>query len=120
MGYEFWPEALGSTVRRAWAETGHLPVLISENGVAVTDDRRRIEYVQRALRGVQDALTDGIEVLGYTYWSALDNFEWAFGYGPTFGLIAVDRVTQERSVKPSGRWLGAVAQHNGPRGVLPS
>ena len=120
MGYEFWPEGLESTVRRAWAETGHVPVLVTENGVAVTNDRRRIDYVQKALLGVQAALIDGIEVLGYTYWSALDNFEWAFGYGPTFGLIAVDRATQQRTVKPSGRWLGAVAQHNGARGLLPS
>jgi beta-glucosidase len=120
MGYEFRPEALEFTVRRAWAETNHLPVLITENGVAVTDDRRRIEFVARALRGVQAALTDGIEVLGYTYWSALDNFEWAFGYGPTFGLTAVDRFTQQRTVKPSGRWLGDVARQNGAPGLLPS
>jgi len=117
MGYEFWPEALEATVRRAWAETGHVPVLITENGVAAGDDGRRIEYVQRALRGVRDSLNDGVDVLGYTYWSALDNFEWVFGYRPTFGLIAVDRFTQQRTVKPSGRWLGEVARYNGSRGI---
>ncbi len=117
MGYEFWPEALEATVRRAWAETGHVPVLITENGVAVADDARRIEYAQRALRGVRDSLNDGVDVLGYTHWSALDNFEWVFGYGPTFGLIAVDRFTQQRTVKPSGRWLGEVARYNGSRGI---
>jgi beta-glucosidase len=117
MGYEFWPEALASTVRRAADETGHIPILITENGVATTDDHRRIEFVRRALQAVRGALNDGIDVLGYTYWSALDNFEWAFGYGPTFGLIGVDRVTQQRTVKPSGRWLGDVARHNGSRGL---
>jgi beta-glucosidase len=115
MGYEFWPEALESTVRRAWAETGGVPVLVTENGVAVADDRRRIEYVETALRGVENVLRDGVEVLGYTYWSALDNFEWAFGYGPTFGLVGVDRATQQRTVKPSGHWLGEVARNNGAR-----
>jgi beta-glucosidase len=45
-------------------------------------------------------------VRGYFYWSALDNFEWTHGYGPTFGLIAVDRLTQERVPKPSATWLG--------------
>ncbi len=56
---------------------------------------------------------EGIEVRGYIYWSALDNVEWMFGYGPTFGLLAVDRATQERTVKPSARWLGEVARANG-------
>ncbi len=111
MGYEFWPEALEGTIRRAYEITG-LPVLVTENGVATTDDTRRIEYVRRALEGVLRCLADGIPVEGYTYWSALDNFEWALGYGPSFGLIAVDRSTQERTVKPSARWLGEVARRN--------
>ena len=117
MGYEFWPDALEATVRRAAQETGHIPILITENGVATSDDGRRIEYVRRALQGVRRALADGIDVFGYTYWSALDNFEWAFGYGPTFGLIGVDRATQQRTVKPSGRWLGGLARHNGSGGL---
>jgi len=54
-----------------------------------------------------------VEVRGYTYWSALDNFEWALGYRPTFGLIAVDHRTQERTIKPSARWLGSVARAHG-------
>ncbi len=57
-------------------------------------------------------LDDGIEVQGYFYWSALDNFEWALGYRPTFGLIAVDRDTQQRTVKPSARLLGEIARAN--------
>ena len=117
MGYEFWPGALEATIRRAWEETGHVPVLVTENGIAAADDTRRIDYVRRVLQGVRRALNDGIEVLGYTYWSALDNFEWAFGYGPTFGLIEVDRATQQRTVKPSGRWLGDLARHNGTTGL---
>jgi beta-glucosidase len=52
-------------------------------------------------------------VRGYIYWSALDNYEWASGYRPTFGLIAVDRQTQARTVKPSADWLGRVAAANG-------
>ena len=69
--------------------------------------------MRRALaRRAARCLDDGIDVRGYTYWSLLDNFEWALGYGPTFGLIAVDRVTQERTPKPSARWLGAVARAN--------
>lgn len=111
MGYEFYPEALEFAIRYAVNQTG-LPVLVSENGVATSDDTRRVEYIRRALQGVAHCLRDGLEVQGYTYWSAFDNFEWVFGYRPTFGLIAVDRQTQERSVKPSARWLGSIARAN--------
>ena len=112
MGYEFWPEALEATIRRAWAVTRGVPVLVTENGIGTEDDRERIEYVSRALPGVAACLADGIDVRGYTYWSLLDNFEWFFGYRPTFGLVAVDRETQTRRPKPSARWLGAIARAN--------
>jgi beta-glucosidase len=111
MGYEFWPEALEATIRYAIAAIG-IPVMVTENGIATTDDTRRIEYVRRALQGVANCLNDGLDVRGYTYWSAFDNFEWMHGYRPTFGLIAVDRETQTRTVKPSARWLGELARSN--------
>jgi beta-glucosidase len=112
MGYEFWPEALEATIRQAVAVTG-IPVIVTENGIGIADDARRIEYIQRALKGVANCLNDGLDVRGYTYWSAMDNFEWSLGYRPTFGLIAVDRETQTRTVKPSARWLGNIARANG-------
>jgi beta-glucosidase len=111
MGYEFWPQALGATIRRAAEVTG-VPVLVTENGVATGDDAERVEFVRRALESVLDCLADGVDVRGYFYWSALDNFEWAHGYGPTFGLVAVDRATQVRTPKPSAAWLGGVASAN--------
>jgi beta-glucosidase len=64
------------------------------------------------LQGVLRAIDDGIEVLGYTYWSLLDNFEWALGYGPTFGIVEVDRDTFVRTPKPSAHWLSAVVKAN--------
>jgi beta-glucosidase len=112
MGYELYPEALEATIRRAWEVTERVPVLVTENGIGTDDDEQRIAYVRVALDGVLRCLDEGIDVLGYTYWSLLDNFEWAFGYGPRFGLVDVDRTTQERRVKPSARWLGAVARTN--------
>ncbi len=111
MGYEYWPDALEATVRRAAAATGK-PVIVMETGIATDDDERRIAFVDATLRGVHRCLRDGIDVRGYHYWSALDNFEWSHGYGPKFGLIAVDRDTQERTVKDSGRFLGRVARAN--------
>ncbi len=111
MGYEFWPEALGATIRYAAQRSGK-PVIVTENGLSTTDDTRRIEYIRRALRSVHRCLSDGIDVQGYFYWSCFDNFEWTSGYKPTFGLIAVNRTTQARSPKPSAGWLGQVAQAN--------
>jgi beta-glucosidase len=111
MGYEFWPEALEGTIRYASAYTGRT-VLVTENGLGSENDSQRIEYVRRALQGVYRCLQDGISVRGYCYWSVFDNFEWAMGYRPKFGLIAVDRVTQVRTPKPSAKWLGEIAQEN--------
>jgi len=87
-------------------------VLVTENGLSTTDDSRRIAFVERALQGVKNCLEDDIPVMGYTYWSLLDNYEWMLGYRPTFGLIAVDRSTQQRTVKDSAVWLGNIARSN--------
>lgn len=113
MGYEYWPQALEASLRRAWEVTGgQVPLLVTENGIATEDDAERIAYVRAALEGVQRCLADGIDVGGYTYWSLLDNFEWAYGYAPRFGLVEVDRTTFVRTPKPSARWLGEVARAN--------
>ncbi len=117
MGYEFWPEALEATIRRATAVTGGLPVYVTENGIGTHDDEARIEYVRRALQGVGRCLDDGIDVRGYFYWSLLDNFEWVLGYGPTFGMVAVDRDTFERRPKASAAWFAGVAGANSIGGV---
>jgi beta-glucosidase len=112
MGYEYRPQALEAAIRRAWEVTHHVPIIVTENGIATADDEERIEFVATALDGLDRCLADGIDVRGYIHWSLLDNFEWAFGYGPTFGLIAVDRHTQVRTPKPSARWFGSIARAN--------
>jgi len=112
MGYEFYPEALENVIRRVSTEWKK-PILISENGVATNDDEQRIEFIKRAVSGVNACLTDGIEIWGYLYWSAFDNFEWVFGYAKRFGIIDVDRTTLERKIKESGHYLGRIAQSNG-------
>jgi beta-glucosidase len=112
MGYEFWPESLEATIRRAWDVTQQTPILVTENGIGTDDDDDRKRYVSTALEGVGRCLDDGIDIRGYTYWSLLDNFEWASGYRPTFGLVKVDRQTFERTPKPSAAWLGAIARSN--------
>jgi beta-glucosidase len=113
MGYEFFPAALRGTLRRAHEVVGDgVPLLVTENGIGTTDDTRRVAYVQQALEGVLECLAEGMDIRGYVYWSALDNFEWVFGYRPQFGIVAVDRATQQRSPKPSASWLGAIARAN--------
>lgn len=113
MGYEYYPQSLEATVRRAWEVTrGEVPILVTENGIGTDDDDQRLAYVRSALEGVLACLADGIDVRGYTYWSLLDNFEWAFGYGPRFGLVDCDRTTFNRTPKPSAHWLGRVARAN--------
>ena len=113
MGYEFWPQSLEACLRYAWERTGgRMPLLVTENGIGTTDDDQRIAYVHAALEGVLRVLADGVDVRGYTYWSLLDNFEWAYGYRPRFGLATVDRTTFERAPKPSAAWLASVVRAN--------
>ncbi len=112
-GWEFFPPATEMGLRSAWELSEHVPLMVTENGIATADDTRRIAYTDGALRGVHSAIEDGITVLGYQHWSALDNYEWASGFRPTFGLIAVDRETFVRTPKPSLAWLGNVARNNG-------
>jgi beta-glucosidase len=113
MGYEFYPASLGNCLRRAWDYTGgSVPLLVTENGIGTTDDEQRIDYVRQALAGVLDVVAEGVDVRGYTYWSLLDNFEWALGYRPRFGIVSVDRETFVRTPKPSAAWLASVAAAN--------
>ena len=106
MDYEFYPEALEHVLRKVHEDfKGDL--IVTENGVAVSDDSRRVEFIRRALQGVENCLADGIPVKGYCYWSLMDNFEWQKGFAMTFGLIAVDRSTLERHPKESLAFLGS-------------
>jgi len=111
MGYEFWPDALEACLRYAAARVS-VPIYITESGIATDDDSRRIEYIRHSLAGVLRCLESGIDIRGYIHWSLLDNFEWIMGYRPKFGLVAVDRASQKRTVKPSAHYLGGIARQN--------
>jgi beta-glucosidase len=111
-GWEYFPQAAAIGVRNAWKLAGHIPVVVTENGIATSDDTRRIAYTQAALTELHHTITEGVDLRGYLHWSALDNYEWG-SYAPTFGLIAVDRQTFTRTPKPSAHWLGQVAKTGG-------
>ena len=106
MGWEYYPQAMGEAVRYVADVVPQVPIIITENGIATSDDVRRIDYTQAALDSVRAAMNDGADVRGYFHWTLLDNYEWG-RYAPTFGLVAVDRATFARHPKPSLAWLGA-------------
>ncbi|HVV33788.1 MAG TPA: family 1 glycosylhydrolase [Vitreimonas sp.] len=110
-GYEYYPQALATTIR--WAhETIGKPIYVTENGIATNDDARRIAFIDAALDGVSDCIGEGIPVHAYMYWSLLDNFEWTSGFSKHFGLVSVDLRTFARTLKPSALHLGAIARAN--------
>jgi beta-glucosidase len=118
-GWPIEPDALTELLLRVRADYGDIPLYITENGAAFYDyvdpegrvkDPERIDYVDRHLRAAHEAISAGVNLRGYFYWSLLDNFEWADGYSQRFGLIWVDYGSQERIVKDSGRWFAEVAR----------
>ena len=88
------------------------PVYVTENGISTGDDAVRQAYLPAVLRSVHRAIADGVDVRGYFHWTATDNFEWARGYSQKFGLIAVDRATLEREMKPSAMLYARIAAAN--------
>jgi beta-glucosidase len=110
-GSEVYPASLAGAVRYAHAASG-VPVLVTEHGVNAADDRVRARLIPAALAALQQAIADGVPVMGYMHWSLVDNFEWVFGYRPKFGLHSFDRTTFVRSAKPSAAVLGGIARRN--------
>lgn len=108
--WEYYPAAVGEALRHTADVIGRdMPLIVTENGIATDDDTRRVDYYTGALAAVASAVEDGLDVRGYLAWSALDNYEWG-SYAATFGLIAVDPVTFERTAKPSAEWLGGLGR----------
>ncbi len=118
-GTEIVPEALTELLLRLHRDYPGVSLMITENGAIYGDspthdgrvhDVRRIRYLRRHLRAVREALAQGAPVVGYMHWSLLDNFEWALGYRPRFGLVYVDYRTGERIVKDSARYYAEIAR----------
>ncbi|GAA4583254.1 GH1 family beta-glucosidase [Planotetraspora phitsanulokensis] len=119
MGWEVIPSGLEDLLVRLSQEYPDVPLMITENGVAVPDgvaDPGRTAYLDGHLRAVHAAIGKGADVRGYFVWSLLDNFEWARGYDMRFGLVRVDYDTLERTPRDSARWYREVIA----RGGLPS
>jgi beta-glucosidase len=118
-GWEVAPDNLRQLLLRLHRDYPGVPLVITENGAVYGDtpmhdglvhDNRRIDFVLAHLRAVAAALDEGADVRGYFHWSLLDNFEWALGYRPRFGLVYVDYLTGRRTVKDSGRVYAQIAR----------
>ena len=101
-GWAILPFDLTDILVDLWDLFG-LEIMITENGVADSDDHLRPDFIVQHLRAVARAMEGGVPVLGYMHWSSMDNFEWAEGYSRKFGLMEVDRSTMERRLRPSAR-----------------
>ena len=110
MGWEIYPKGI-------WHVLGQLkkfkkPIYITENGTADSKDLVREQYIKEHLKWVWRAIQDGVEVQGYLYWSLLDNFEWAYGFIPRFGLVEVDFKIFERRIRPSALEYARICKEN--------
>lgn len=112
-GWSVIPDSLREVLRRVAAQTGTLPIYVTENGASFFDyvdpnghvvDEERVDYLRGYLTAAAEAISEGVPVKGYYAWSFLDNFEWAEGYSKRFGLVFVDYRTQERIPKLSAHW----------------
>lgn len=110
MGWDIYPAAFTTVLRRV-GRLG-LPIIVTENGTWVEDDARRWQFIAVHLAAMAEAMAHGAKVIGYQYWSLLDNFEWARGFGPRFGLVEVDYKTQARRIRQSGLRYAQVCRTN--------
>ncbi len=116
MKWEVYPPAIYHMIKKFDAYPQIKKIIITENGAAFpdtvtdgkVDDPKRVKYLQTHLQQVLKAKQEGCKVTGYFVWTLTDNFEWAEGYHPRFGLIYIDFDTQQRIIKSSGHWYAAL------------
>ncbi len=107
LGWDMEPQNIELVLKRLH-DKYHLPIMITENGVADATDQYRQWWLTQTIVALQKAMESGVDVLGYLHWSLLDNFEWDKGTWPRFGLFAVDYTTGARTPRPSALWLARV------------
>ena len=114
-----YPQGLTDLLIRITNEYNRPPLMITENGISLEDtidkdgtvkDSRRSSYITGFVDAAKKAVAAGVDLRGYFYWSLMDNFEWAQGYGPRFGLTYIDYPTQRRIIKESGKTFRDIIQ----------
>jgi beta-glucosidase len=107
LGWDMQPANIGRVLERLY-EKYHLPIIITENGLADATDAQRKWWLTQTIAAIHQAIQQKIPVVGYLHWSLIDNFEWDKGFWPRFGLYEVDYTTMQRKPRPSAIWLGHV------------
>jgi beta-glucosidase len=121
MGWGINPSGLTEVLLNIKENYHNPPLYITENGCALKDtpdakgfvhDWGRVTFLRVHLRALHDAIQAGTNLKGYYVWSLMDNFEWAEGYRPRFGIVHVDYSTKRRNPKQSARWFSGVIFNN--------
>lgn len=113
MNWEVYPPSIYHVLKKIESYQTKIPLIITENGMALNDvildgeinDEERIQYFKSHLEQVKQALDEGVDLRGYFAWSLIDNFEWAEGYHPRFGLVHIDFSSKQRTLKQSAHWF---------------
>ena len=114
LGWELYPKGLYKVLKGL--KRYKKPVYITEHGLADKDDHHRAWYLEESLRFALKAKEEGVDLRGYFHWSLLDNFEWADGLFPRFGLFHVDFATCKRTARSSVEVYRKIIQQRGPSG----
>lgn len=109
-GWDLAPENLEYVLIRLW-DKYKLPIMITENGIADGEDVLRQKWLTKTIAAMQNAMKEEVKLIGYMHWSLMDNFEWAYGRWPRFGLASVDYRNLDRTLRPSAVWFGKVIKH---------
>lgn len=105
MGWYMEPEGMYPLLLRIWTRYKK-PIFVTENGVSDMHDQYRRWWLEETIVAMERAISEGVNVAGYLHWSLLDNFEWAHGWWPKFGLVEVDREhDMKRTIRPSAKWF---------------
>lgn len=110
MGWEIYPKGIYNILK--YLKRFKKPIIILENGLADSEDKKRKDFIVNHLEYVHKAISEGIPVKGYFHWSLIGNFEWAYGFSSKFGLFTVDRETFERKMRPSAKTYAKICKNN--------
>lgn len=111
LGWEYYPTGIYKVLLEL--KKYNLPIIITENGLADAKDKLRQKFIKEHLKNVHRAIREGADVRGYLHWSLLDNFEWAEGFAPRFGLIEVNYETQKMVIRDSALYYRKIIEDNG-------
>ena len=110
MGWEIYPEGIYYILRDL--QKYNLPIYITENGIADKEDKKRAGFIKEHLKWTHRAITEGVDIRGYMYWSMFDNFEWDSGFTKRFGLIEMDYKKMETRIRGSAREYARMCREN--------